>query len=327
MWYQYFILLTSFIINHKVMGLVEQVVDRRTALFRLPLTTPAIPLLWRGQPAIAQSMERNNLDFILSRVNDMQAPFQLNALQYGVRGDLDTLVMPEWLLGKWTVRSRLAASSAPLGRKYLPPDLRNMLITRDNENSDQEVVAKAKDAVAQAPGLEYQVQFIRRSSNDGAVVADRAYNLKSVQDAAAGYSKVAQVTMKGAGRQLSVQYMPFDRNGNRIGPSRAEVYINARLESSPRRDLDIFAFSEATRTIRLGERFASAADAETLNVFRRTTALSGLEEKKERIECRQRVLRFLTPNPNSEEGILWQDAKGRATAILDYDLELTRQLS
>ena len=186
MWCQYFILLTSFIINHKVMGLVEQVVDRRAALFRLPLTTSAIPLLWRGQPAIAQSMERNNLDFILSRFDDMQAPFQLNALQYGVRGGLDTLLMPEWLLGKWTVRSRLAASSAPLGRKYLPPDLRNMLITRDNENSDQEMVAKAKDAVAQAPGLEYQVQFIRRSSNDGAVVADRAYNLKSVQDAAAG---------------------------------------------------------------------------------------------------------------------------------------------
>ena len=40
--------------------------------------------------------------------------------------------------------------------------------------------------------------------------------------------------------------------------------------------------------------------------------------------ARQRVLRFLTPNPNSNEGVLWQEAKGAAVAVLDYELNLER---
>lgn len=96
--------------------------------------------------------------------------------------------------------------------------------------------------------------------------------------------------------------------------------MNARLASSPKAT-DIFAFSEATRTIRLGERSASASDAETLNLFRRSETSQG----EELILCRQRILRFLTPNPNSAEGVLWQEARGRAAGVLDYDLTLSRQ--
>ena len=42
------------------------------------------------------------------------------------------------------------------------------------------------------------------------------------------------------------------------------------------------------------------------------------------VRARQRVLRFLTPNPNSAEGVLWGEAGGRAVALLDYDLRLMR---
>ena len=57
------------------------------------------------------------------------------------------------------------------------------------------------------------------------------------------------------------------------------------------------------------------SDAETLNLF--TRAADGT------VQCQQRVMRFLTPNPNAAEGVLWQEAKGQAVALLDYELRLT----
>lgn len=155
-----------------------------------------------------------NLDLIVKRVSDEGGPAQLNALTYGPRGDGDSLVLPEWMLGEWTVRSRLTATAAPLGRKFLPQDLQNMVISRGDGDADAADRQAAQSTISKAPGLEYRVRFLRRPS-DSAVVADRPFNLKSVQDAAAGYQKVAQVTVKEAGRQLSVQYLPFDRKGER----------------------------------------------------------------------------------------------------------------
>ena len=64
-------------------------------------------------------------------------------------------------------------------------------------------------------------------------------------------------------------------------------------------------------------RSVTISDAETINVFELQT--------DGRVRARQRVLRFLTPNPNSQEGALWQEARGRAVALLDYDLELERR--
>ena len=93
-------------------------------------------------------------------------------------------------------------------------------------------------------------------------------------------------------------------------------YINSRLQSSADAALDTFAFAESTRTVFLGaSRSVTVSDAETLNVF--TRAADGT------VECRQRVLRFLTPNPNAAEGVLWQEAKGQAVALIDYELRLT----
>ena len=100
-----------------------------------------------------------------------------------------------------------------------------------------------------------------------------------------------------------------------MGPSRAEVYINARLQSEPDATSSEFAFSESTRTVLLGPgRVQVISDAETLTSFTR--------EAGGGILARQRVMRYLTPNPNSAEGVLWQEAQGRAVALLDYELRL-----
>ena len=115
---------------------------------------------------------------------------------------------------------------------------------------------------------------------------------------------------------IKVQYSEFGRNNTYLGPSRAEIYINSRLQSEPSGAADAFAFTESTRTVVLGaNRAVALSDAETLNVFTREAGGAVL--------ARQRIMRYLSPNPNSAEGLLWQEAQGRAVALLDYELRLT----
>jgi hypothetical protein len=35
---------------------------------------------------------------------------------------------------------------------------------------------------------------------------------------------------------------------------------------------------------------------------------------------------YLTPNPNSREGVLWQQVSGKAVAFYDYEFEMKRNL-
>ena len=239
----------------------------------------------------------------------------------GLRGE-DSLRFPPWLEGEWRVESNIVAAAAPLGRKYLPTDLARLPLG---------------DLRSRSPPLSYVVRFVRRDS-DGSIVSDREGNLRASQNAAAGFSRVDDVIYDGSAcikvravypcregstiahtrpEQSQVRYSEFGRNNTYIGPSRAEVYINSRLQSAPDAASDTFAFSETTRTVLLGaSRSVSVSDAETLNLFTRAAGGDGL--------ARQRVMRFLTPNPNGPEGVLWQEASGRAVALLDYELKLSR---
>ena len=154
------------------------------------------------------------------------------------------------------------------------------------------------------PPLAYTVRFPRRAS-DNMVVSDRAANLKAVQDAAAGYARVEDVRYdQTAEAQLKVTYSPFGKDKSYPGASRAEIYINWRRETPPSGD-ETFAFVEATRSVLLTQqpRTVTLSDSETFCRFRRTSPTT--------IAARQRVLRYLTPNPNSNEGLLWQEAQGR----------------
>ena len=80
--------------------------------------------------------------------------------------------------------------------------------------------------------------------------------------------------------------------------------------------------SEATRTVYLAAQRekSSITDAETICSFTRGGGGGGGEV----VMARQRVLRFLTPNPNSAEGVMWSEAGGRAVASLEYELRLER---
>ena len=183
-------------------------------------------------------------------------------------GRTDNLIFPPWLEGEWQITSNILGVAAPLGRRFLPDDLARVRLG----------VIAPSDGV---PPLQYRVQFVRRSS-DGAVVSDRENNLRAVQDASAGYQRVQSVDFDGSAT-LKIQYSPFGKNGTFPGPSRAEVFIQRRRESSTaasdrsvfselphlphtcrcvcalvslwrvHRVWNRFAFAEATRTVLLAQ--------------------------------------------------------------------------
>lgn len=255
---------------------------------------------------LAAADESDLSDMLMARFAD-PSPKQLSASFTDALSSsfnrVDNLIFPAWMEGNWVLTSRPLANSAPLGRRYLPSDLSRMRLG-DLSN------------ISASP-LTYTVRFFKRPS-DGAVVSDRASNLQSVQDAAAGYARVESVEFDGAGK-LSVRYSPFGRNGTFPGPSRSEIYINWRRQSKPSSS-GAFVFSEATRTVYLApaqqRELSTISDAETLCRFERLDA--------DTIAGRQRVLRYLTPNPNSAEGVLWGETNGRAVATLEYEFLLRR---
>ena len=253
-------------------------------------------------PALASGTD-TDLQALIKRFDD-PAPKQQSAGLTGFARS-DRLRFPEWMEGEWEVHSRLLNTNAPLGRRLLPADLARM---------------RLGDMSTAGTPLDYTVRFTRRRG-DNAIVSDRAANLRAVQNAAAGFERVEQVTFDGL-NSLNVVYSPFGPNGTYTGPSRAEIYINWRRQADVgSRDVSDggkFAFAEATRTVLLSSQreLSRISDAETLCCFERRSASE--------VAARQRVLRYLTPNPNSAEGVLWSEARGRAVAMLDYELFLTR---
>ena len=182
-------------------------------------------------PALASS--DGSLDALLQRFDEVRPKQQGGGLTDGLARS-DPLRFPSWMEGEWHVTSRPLGNAAPLGQRFLPSDLARM---RLGDVSD-----------AGAPPLRYTVRFARRRS-DNAVVSDRAANLRAVQDAAAGYRRVDDVTFDGVGA-LKVAYSPFGPNGTYPGPSRADIYLNWRRQSdAASATSDVFAFSEATRSV------------------------------------------------------------------------------
>mmetsp|Transcript_14070 Transcript_14070/g.16361 ORF Transcript_14070/g.16361 Transcript_14070/m.16361 type:complete len:83 (-) Transcript_14070:109-357(-) len=42
------------------------------------------------------------------------------------------------------------------------------------------------------------------------------------------------------------------------------------------------------------------------------------------VQATSRIAVYLTPNPNSREGLLWQDVGGKAVAFFDYNIHMKR---
>ena len=77
-----------------------------------------------------------------------------------------------------------------------------------------------------------------------------------------------------------------------------------------------FAAAERSRAVTLAPGNVIVSDSETITEFRKVN--------DDHVTAISRIAVYLTPNPNSREGIIWQQVQGKAVAFFDYELDMKR---
>ena len=214
---------------------------------------------------------------------------------------------PKSFAGKWEVKATLRRKMYPYGPSFVPS---KSLI----EGSPRYRSENVGDSTT------YQAQFSALDGNDNKIIADRRFNSISTTRAYNQLTPVEDIVWepKKDPTQLKIQFAAgqMTEDMRPIGPRRAEVYLTARKKEESDDGLT-FAASERTRQVTIGAGAVVVSDTESITEYH-------VEESEDQAQAVQRVAVFLTPNPNSREGVLWQQVGGKAVAFFDYDINMKR---
>ena len=203
-----------------------------------------------------------------------------------------TLEYPSWLFGEWDASSRLTAFVAPKGDAFVPP------------------AATAAAAADQKAG---DVRVALGSLPESAVVADRAFNVKSLTEA----------TLARPGAVASVEYDPReapDRLTVLYAPpaqSKAELYLSAFRSDDTHSGSGAFHTAECIRQVTLG-----GVGRETVNDYQIVCRFEQDQQDANRVLLRQKVAVYLSPYDP-----LYFSAVNQAVGIYSYDIQLQRVIT
>ena len=151
------------------------------------------------------------------------------------------------------------------------------------------------------------------------IIADRAYNIMSTSRAYNQVTPVEEVVWdyRKEPTRLTIRFAtnPLSPDMRPLGQRRGEVYLSAR-QSELSEDGSVFAAVERSRAVTLGPGSVVTADQES------TTEFQKIDD--DTIQAVSRIAVFLTPNPNSREGVLWQQVGGKAVGLYDYEWTMKR---
>uniref|UniRef100_A0A7S0FRN3 DUF6816 domain-containing protein n=1 Tax=Minutocellus polymorphus TaxID=265543 RepID=A0A7S0FRN3_9STRA len=215
---------------------------------------------------------------------------------------------PSSFAGKWEVKATLRRKIYPYGPSFVPS--RSLI-----EGSPRYRSENVGDSTT------YQAQFSALGGDDNKIIADRRFNSISTTRAYNQLTPVEDIIWdpKKDPTQLKIQFAAgqMTEDMRPIGPRRAEVYLTARKKEESDGGLT-FAASERTRQVTIGAGAVVVSDTETITEYQMK------ERGADQIQAMQRIATYLTPNPNSREGVLWQQVGGKAVAFFDYDIDLKR---
>lgn len=219
------------------------------------------------------------------------------------------LYYPSFFVGDWNVKATLQQKIFPFGPDFLPS---TSLVKGSPRNRNEKVGDSTLYVARYAPAT---------ANGDQQAIADRGFNLVSMSRSYEQLSPVIadsiQWDPKKDPTRLSFQTEPIAADMRPIGPRKAEVYLTARKTEEETKESSVFASAERSRTVTVGTGSVTANDQEVITEFRRID--------NDTIKAVSRVAVYLTPNPNSMEGVLWQQISGKAVAFYDYELEMERK--
>jgi hypothetical protein len=256
------------------------------------------------------------------------APLSASSSFAALMGD-NELYYPDFLFGAWDVQATLRRKTFPYGVDVVPS---NSLL----EGSPRYRLEKVGDTT------KYQVHYFSTLANtisnqvkvnlglgvpSSQIIADRAYNIQSISRAYQQLTPVDGVLWDYSKEptRLTLLFAPgsLAEDMRPLGPRRGEVYLTARQSELLDNDSGtlqpaVFCAAEQSRSVMLSTRSTVVSDIETVTEFHPISS--------DQLQAVQRIAVYLTPNPNSREGILWQQVGGKAVAFYDYELSMQRQL-
>lgn len=246
---------------------------------------------------------------------------ELNPTQQMPFGDRELYYAP-FLFGAWNVTATLKRKVYPYGTSFLPS---KSLI----EGSPRNRMEQVGDSTC------YELHYFSTLANDfqnkltvnlglgvpkSKIIADRAFDAISISMAYKHFTPVQEVDWNPSKdpTHLSISFgaAPLAEDMRPLGKRRGEVYIVARQTETV--SDTIFACSERSRSVILATGAVVVSDTEGITEYHKND--------DNHITATSRIAVYLTPNPNSREGVLWQQVGGKAVAFFDYDIQMERIL-
>jgi hypothetical protein len=297
-------------------------------------STPMAPLLPGGSarfnPVVQGEWELPPLTTNLARSRIQAA--QLSPLRQ-MPWEAKELYYAPFLFGAWNVTATLKRKIFPYGPDFLP----SKSLLEGSPRNRQEKVGSTTS---------YQVHYFSTLPDTLAnqvtvnlglgvpkptIIQDRAFNavsvsaayqqLTPVQDVKWDYSKDPEkvVLTFGAG--------PLADDMRPLGQRRTEVFLTARQTdrgtdnsddgSSNYNSYNSYTTAEQSRSVTLSPGNVVVSDTEKITDFFRVS--------DDHVKAVSRIAVYLSPNPNSREGVQWQQVGGKAVAFYDYEVDMVRQ--
>jgi len=233
--------------------------------------------------------------------------------------------------GRWTVTAKLKRKVYPYGPEYLP----NVSLYEGSPRNRYEKpgdtatyethyfssnVPDEKDVT-----VPYQA-FATDKSFSLKVIADRAFNAISSVSAYKQLSQIQDVVWdrRADPTRLTITFSTLAEDLQPLGQKRGEVYISARKSESgydSSTKSKVYCTSERIRQVAVVPGDVIVTDTETITEYK------FVGDDGNKILAISRIAVFLTPNPNSREGVLWQSVGGKAVAFFNYEIEMEKKLS
>jgi hypothetical protein len=167
-------------------------------------------------------------------------------------------------------------------------------------------------------------EMIANDKPPKSVISEREFNTRSINLAYKQLSQIKNVKWdyKKDPTRLTIEFETLAQDMQPLGEKRAEIYFNARKSETgvdSNTDEKVFCASERSRSVVVMPGDVVVSDTETITEFRLVKGSDG-----NHVKALSRIAVYLTPNPNSKEGILWQDVNGKAVAFYDYEIDMRR---
>ncbi|GAX16524.1 hypothetical protein FisN_7Lh247 [Fistulifera solaris] len=278
------------------------------------------PLLPGGKAPrnIQMNGEWNDMPLLQTKLAQSRiGQLDFSPLQQPLLGANELYYAP-FLFGSWNTTATLKRKIYPFGLDYVPS---NSLIEGSPRYREETVGDRCS----------YEVHYFATIANTVAnqatvnlglgipetkIIQDRAFNAMSLSTAYNQLSPVTDVVWdyRNDPTKVLLALSSLSADMRPLGPRRAEIFLQARQVESL--GGDVFCSAEKSRAVTIAGRDVVVSETETITEFRKVD--------RDHVSAISRIAVYLTPNPNSREGILWQQTEGKAIAFFDYELEMQR---